>query len=395
MQPTFQRMNSEQLLAKLIAFDTTSTTSNLELINYIRNYLDDYSIKSLLIPNDDNTCANLYATIGPDDIGGVMLSGHTDVVPTSGQSWSSDPYQIKSDDNAFYGRGACDMKGFIACALAGVPQMVNLKLKTPIHLAFSYDEEIGCVGVKKLINAMEQFEVKPRIGLIGEPTDMKMIVGHKGKAAFRVKLTGSSCHSAYITNGVNAVEYAAELVSFIRKMNLRVQQQPLNNSYSVPHSTFHVGNINGGTALNIVPKSCQFEFEIRNLPQQQLDSLIHDVKHYAKDVLLADMKAKYEYCDIQFESIASYPGLDTNINSSVIDYTRLINPVDEMGDNVSFGTEAGLFDQQLGINSVVCGPGSIDQAHKPDEFVSRSQMQICDQMITNLAYRCTDSFPYD
>jgi acetylornithine deacetylase len=395
MQPTSQRMNSEQLLEKLIAFDTTSTTSNLELINYIRNYLDGYSIKSLLIPNDDNTCANLYATIGPDDIGGVMLSGHTDVVPTSGQNWNSDPYQVKSDDNAFYGRGACDMKGFIACALAGVPQMVNLKLKTPIHLAFSYDEEIGCVGVKKLINAMEQFEIKPRIGLIGEPTDMKMIVGHKGKAAFRVKLTGSSCHSAYITNGVNAVEYAAELVSFIRKMNLKVQQQPLDNSYSVPHSTFHVGNINGGTALNIVPKSCQFEFEIRNLPQQQLDSLIHDVKHYAKDVLLTDMKAKYEYCDIQFESIASYPGLDTNINSSVIDYTRLINPVDEMGDNVSFGTEAGLFDQQLGINSVVCGPGSIDQAHKPDEFVSRSQMQICDQMITNLVTRCTNAFPYD
>jgi acetylornithine deacetylase len=386
-------MNSELLLSKLIAFDTTSTTSNIELIDYVRNYLDDYSIKSLLVPNDDNTRANLYATIGPDDIGGVMLSGHTDVVPTSGQNWNSDPYQIKSDDHAFYGRGACDMKGFIACALAGVPQMVNLKLKTPIHLAFSYDEEIGCVGVKKLINAMGNFEVKPRIGLIGEPTDMKMIVGHKGKAAFKVKLTGSSCHSAYITNGVNAVEYAAELVSFIRKMNLKVQQQPLDNSYSVPHSTFHVGNINGGTALNIVPKSCQFEFEVRNLPQEQLDSLMHDVKHYAKDVLLPDMKAKYEHCDIKFEPIASYPGLHTDIKSSVIDYTRLINPIDEMGDNVSFGTEAGLFDQQLGINSVVCGPGNIEQAHKADEFISRSQMQICDQMITNLVTRCTDSFP--
>jgi acetylornithine deacetylase len=315
-------------------------------------------------------------------------------VPTNGQNWNSDPYQVKSDDDAFYGRGACDMKGFIASALAGVPRMTSLKLKTPIHLAFSYDEEIGCVGVKKLINAMESFEVKPRIGLIGEPTDMKMIVGHKGKAAFKVKLTGSSCHSAYISNGVNAVEYAAELVSFIRKMNLKVQQQPLDNRYSVPHSTFHVGNINGGTALNIVPKSCQFEFEIRNLPQEKLENLIHDVKHYAQDVLLPDMKAKYEYCDIQFEPIASYPGLHTDIKSSVIDYTRLINPIDEMGDNVSFGTEAGLFDQQLGINSVVCGPGSIDQAHKPDEFVSRSQMQVCDQMITNLVTQCTDSFPY-
>ncbi|MFT4650858.1 MAG: acetylornithine deacetylase [Flavobacteriales bacterium] len=394
MRPSAKTMNSEQLLSKLIAFDTTSTTSNLELIDYIRNYLDGYSIKSLLIPNDDNTRANLYATIGPDDIGGVMLSGHTDVVPTSGQNWNSDPYQIRSDENAFYGRGACDMKGFIACALAGVPKMVNLKLKTPIHLAFSYDEEIGCVGVKKLINAMENFEVKPRIGLIGEPTDMKMIVGHKGKAAFKVKLTGSSCHSAYISNGVNAVEYAAELVSFIRKMNLKVQQQPLDNSYGVPHSTFHVGNISGGTALNIVPKSCQFEFEIRNLPQQQQDSLIHEVKHYANNVLLPDMKARYEHCDIQFEPIANYPALHTEAKSSVIHYTRLINPIDEIGDNVSFGTEAGLFDQQLGINSVVCGPGSIDQAHKPDEFVSRSQMQICDQMVTNLVTRCTDSFPY-
>ena len=388
------KMNSEQLLTKLIAFDTTSTTSNLELIDYIRNYLDDYSIKSLLIPNEDNTRANLYATIGPDDIGGVMLSGHTDVVPTSGQNWNSNPYQIKSNDDAFFGRGACDMKGFIACALAGVPEMVALNLKTPIHLAFSYDEEIGCVGVKKLINAMDSFEVKPRIGLIGEPTDMKMIVGHKGKAAYTVKFTGSSCHSAYITNGVNAVEYAAELVCFIRKMNIKVQQQPLDNSYSVPHSTFHVGNINGGTALNIVPKSCQFQFEIRNLPEEQIAGFIHEIKHYAQDILLPDMQAKFEHCNIEFEPISNYPGLHTDTASSVIEYTRLINPVNEIGDNVSFGTEAGLFDKQLGINSVVCGPGSIDQAHKPDEYVSRSQMQICDRMISNLVTRCTDPFPY-
>ena len=248
-------LNSEKFLSRLIGFDTTSTTSNLELIDFIRNYLDDYSIKSLLIHNDDQTCANLYATIGPDDLGGVMLSGHTDVVPTTGQDWNSDPYQMKSNDNALIGRGACDMKGFIACALAAVPQMVAQPIVTPIHLAFSYDEEIGCVGVKKLIDAMQGFEVKPRIGLIGEPTDMKMVPGHKGKAAFKVDVTGSSCHSAYITSGVNAVEYAAELISFIRHMNLEVQQrQQLDESYSVPHSTFHVGNISGGTALNIVPK---------------------------------------------------------------------------------------------------------------------------------------------
>ena len=388
-------LNSEQLLGRLIGYDTTSTTSNLELIDFIRNYLDDYSIQSQLIYNDDKSCANLYATIGPDDVGGVMLSGHTDVVPTSGQNWNSDPYQMKTGDEALFGRGACDMKGFIACVLAGVPQMVAKKLTTPVHLAFSYDEEIGCVGVKKLIDAMSGFEVKPRIGLIGEPTDMAMVLGHKGKAAFRVEVIGASCHSAYISSGVNAVEYAADLISFIRKMNIEVQQrQLLDDTYTVPHSTFHVGNISGGTALNIVPKQCQFEFEIRNLPQDKLDDLIHEVKHYAKDVLLVDMKQRFEDATITFSSISNYPGLNTARDSNVIAYTQSINPVNQFGDNVSFGTEAGLFDQQLGINSVVCGPGSIDQAHKPDEFVSRQQMHYCDQMIENLVNQCNKAFTF-
>lgn len=389
------QLTSEDILSQLIGFDTTSTTSNLELIDYIRNYLDDYSISSQLVHNDDATCANLYATIGPQDIGGVMLSGHTDVVPTSGQNWNSDPYALKSDDQSYFGRGTCDMKGFIACALAGVPQMTTQPLRTPVHLAFSYDEEIGCVGVKKLISAMDGFEVKPRIGLIGEPTSMQMVIGHKGKAAFRVEFTGVSCHSAYITNGVNAVEYAAELISFIRNMNSQVRQrQMLDNGYSVPHSTFHVGNISGGTALNIVPKQCQFEFEIRNLPQDRLDDLAHEIKHYATDVLLADMQSRFEQADIQFTPISNYPGLNTDANSKVIEYTRSINPVDEIGENASFGTEAGLFDQHLGINSVVCGPGSIEQAHKPDEFISRRQMQYCDTMISNLLQRCIDPYPY-
>ena len=389
------QLTSEQILARLIGFDTTSTTSNLELIDFIRNYLDDYSIKSQLVHNEDKTCANLYATIGPNDIGGVMLSGHTDVVPTSGQNWNSDPYQMKTDDRLLYGRGSCDMKGFIACTLAGVPHMATQGLQTPVHLAFSYDEEIGCVGVKKLIDAMQGFEVKPHIGLIGEPTDMKMVIGHKGKAAFRVSFSGASCHSAYITNGVNAVEFAAELISFIRKMNQTVQQRNMiDEGYSVPHSTFHVGNINGGTALNIVPKQCDFEFEIRNLPQDELDALVHEIRHYATDVLLPEMRSRFEESDIQFTPISNYPGLNTDAESNAIDYTRSINPINEIGDNVSFGTEAGLFDQQLGINSVVCGPGSIDQAHKPDEYVSRQQMQYCDQMIENLVQRCASVYPY-
>ncbi len=387
-------VNSAALLAKLIAFDTTSKTSNLQLIDFVRNLLDDHAIDSQLVHNDDHSRANLYATIGPDDIGGVMLSGHTDVVPTAGQNWSSDPYCMYSSDESLVGRGACDMKGFIACVLAALPQISADPLKMPIHLAFSYDEEIGCVGAKRLVESMSTFEVKPRVGLIGEPTDMAMVLGHKGKVSYRVTITGLSCHSAYISSGVNAVEYAAELIAFIRAMNDRVQQQMLDQSYSVPHSTFHVGNINGGTALNIVPQQCQFEFEIRNLPQQDLDALAHEIRHYASDVLLADMQSRYPQSEIRFEEISHYPGLHTDPASAVIAYTRAINPIDRIGDNVSFGTEAGLFDD-IGINCVVCGPGSIDQAHKADEFVRREQMQYCDQMIENLVHRCRETSEFE
>ena len=387
-------MNSEQILARLIAFDTTSTTSNLQLIDFIRNLLDEQAIASQLVHNDDRSCANLYATIGPDNIGGVMLSGHTDVVPTTGQDWNSNPYQMLSDDQLLVGRGACDMKGFIACVLAALPQISADSLQTPIHLAFSYDEEIGCVGAKRLVETMAGFEVRPRIGLIGEPTDMAMVLGHKGKVSYRVTVTGLSCHSAYISNGVNAVEYAAELIAFIRAMNARVQQQQLDQSYSVPHSTFHVGNIKGGTALNIVPKQCQFEFEIRNLPQQDIETLVHDIKHYANDVLLADMRERFPETAIEFDELSYYPGLHTDPASTVIAYTRAINPIDRIGDNVSFGTEAGLFDD-IGINCLVCGPGSIDQAHKPDEFVKREQMAYCDQMIENLVHRCRQTAEFE
>jgi acetylornithine deacetylase len=383
-------LNSEQLLARLIAFDTTSTQSNLQLIDFVRNLLDDHAIATQLVHSDDHTRANLYATIGPDTVGGVMLSGHTDVVPTSGQDWNSDPYQMQSGDQLLVGRGACDMKGFIACVLAALPQISAAPLKTPIHLAFSYDEEIGCVGAKRLVETMAGFEVKPRIGLIGEPTEMAMVLGHKGKVSYRVTVTGLSCHSAYISSGVNAVEYAAELIAFIRAMNTRVQQQQLDQSYSVPYSTFHVGNINGGTALNIVPRQCQFEFEIRNLPQQDSATLVHDIKHYANDVLLPEMQARYPEASIDFAERSYYPGLRTDLASTVIAYTRTINPIDRIGDNVSFGTEAGLFDD-IGISCLVCGPGSIDQAHKPDEFVSRAQLAYCDQMLENLVHRCREA----
>ena len=381
-------MNSETLLARLVGYDTTSTMSNMELIDFVRNLLDDHDVPCQLVDNEDGSRANLYATLGPDDIGGVMLSGHTDVVPTRGQNWSSDPYSLKVTDDTLVGRGSCDMKGFIACVLAALPQMREQALLTPIHLAFSYDEEIGCVGARKLVDTLAGFEVKPRIGLIGEPTSMNMVLGHKGKLSYRVSISGLSCHSAYISNGVNAVEYAAELIAFIRAMNARVLERgQRDDSYTVPHSTFHVGNIRGGTALNIVPQSCEFEFEIRNLPQDDLEALAKEIQDFANNELLPDMRERHPDSAIKFNQISHYPGLRTDPASAVMAYTREINPIDQIGDNVSFGTEAGLFDG-IGINSLICGPGSIDQAHKPDEFVSREQLRYCDRMIENLVHRC-------
>ncbi|HKJ52289.1 MAG TPA: M20/M25/M40 family metallo-hydrolase, partial [Gammaproteobacteria bacterium] len=301
---------------------------------------------------------------------------------------------MQTGDDRLYGRGCCDMKGFIACTLAALPRLTAEPLQTPVHLAFSYDEEIGCVGAKRLVAAMSGFEIKPRLGLIGEPTSMKLVLGHKGKVSYRVTVGGLSCHSAYIDQGVNAVEYAAELIAFIRAMNDRVSERLLDTSYSVPHTTFHVGNINGGTALNIVPRQCSFEFEIRNLPQQDLESLAHEIRHYAEDTLLPDMQSRYPHSSIDFEEISSYPGLHTDPAAAVIAYARAINPAAEIGDNASFGTEAGLFDG-IGVECLVCGPGSIEQAHKPDEFVSLLQLQHCDRMLENLAQRCRETAEFD
>ena len=383
-------LTSEQLLERLIGFDTTSRGSNLALIDFVRNLLDDNGIVSQLVSSEDGTRANLYATIGANDRSGVMLSGHTDVVPTTGQDWSSDPYRMRTTDDLLYGRGSCDMKGFIACTLAALPALTARRLHTPVHLAFSYDEEVGCVGARRLAETMAGFEVRPRFGIIGEPTSMQMVLGHKGKLSYRVSVRGFSCHSAYIDGGVNAVEYAAALIDFIRARNQQAQAALSDSSYSVPHSTFHVGNVRGGTALNIVPRECEFEFEIRNLPQQDLYALAHDIRHYAEDILLPDMRTRHPDSAIEFEETSSYPGLHTDPDAAVVHYTRAINPVDAFGDNVSFGTEAGLFDA-IGIECLVCGPGSIEQAHKPDEFIAREQLAQCDAMLENLVHRCRDA----
>lgn len=381
-------MDSRELLAKLIAFDTTSAKSNLALIEFVEEYLQQHGVSSQRVYDEAQGKANLYATIGPQDRGGVMLSGHTDVVPTAGQAWSSDPYTLRQADGKLYGRGACDMKGFIASVLAAVPLLQSRPLHTPVHLAFSYDEEVGCLGVRRLAQMMQDLPHLPAMAIIGEPTSMTPMIGHKGKRAFRVQVAGHSCHSAYPVEGVNAIEYAAELITWLRREQRRIRDNgPFDADYRVPYSTIHVGVIEGGNALNIVPQNCSFDFEIRHLPQDDPDPLLARLQIFIDDELLVQMRADGHPAEISLTPLSAYPGLLTPPDTEVVQFVAELLQGNAPPSKVSFGTEAGVFQQRLGIPAVVCGPGSILQAHKPDEYVSEEQLDRCDQLMRRLAQR--------
>ena len=360
-----------ELLRDLIAFDTTSYKSNLDLVCYIQDFLTDNGVESILVRDESGKKANLYATIGRKDIGGVMLSGHTDVVPVTGQDWDSDPFCLTELDGKLFGRGSADMKGFIALVLSRVPKMVSVELSQPIHLAFSYDEEIGCVGVKRLLDLLEKQKIKPSCCIVGEPTNMEVVIGHKGKCSSRVKVHGHACHSGQAPLGVNAVDYAAELIVYIRKLaREKAHNGPFDRDYEVPYTTLHTGVVQGGTALNIVPNLAQFDFEIRHLSDDNPQYLLDKIKSYAKDRLETEMKTVVADTGIDFETLATYPGLLTDPDSEFVMYVeRLLN--NDAHSKVIFGTEGGLFQQRINTSTLVCGPGSINQAHKANEYISR------------------------
>ena len=384
----YPEMNSQALLAQLIAFDTTSAKSNLALIDFVEGYLDKHGVASQRVYDESQGKANLYATIGPQDIGGVMLSGHTDVVPVTGQDWSSDPFALRSEGGKLYGRGSCDMKGFIASALAAVPALQAAQLHTPVHLAFSYDEEVGCLGVRRLVDMMQDLPHKPAMAIIGEPTSMTPMIGHKGKRALRVTVEGHSCHSAYPVEGVNAIEYAAELITQIRREQKTFSEHgPFDSDYRVPYTTLHVGVMNGGSALNIVPQRCVFDFEIRHLPEVDPEQVIARLQQFAEQELLPQMKVEGHPAAIHFEPLSGYPGLLTPPDAEIVQFVADLLQGNAAPNKVSFGTEAGVFSERLGIPAVVCGPGSILQAHKPDEYVSEEQLARCDQMLARLRER--------
>lgn len=377
-------LTSRDLLAQLIAFNTVSRESNLALIEFIRDYLQGLGVACELDYNTERTKANLFASIGPDDRGGVVLSGHTDVVPVAGQAWTVEPFQLTERDGKLYGRGAADMKGYIACVLAAVPRFMRQPLNLPVHLAFSYDEEVGCLGVRSLLTALEQRPHKPIACIIGEPTELKPVLGHKGKLAMRCSVQGAACHSAYAPQGVNAIEYAARLIGKLGEIGQQLAQPELHDQrFDPPYSTVQTGMIQGGRALNIVPAECQFDFEVRTLPDFNAQHVVDELAGYAESQLLPSMRARNAQTSIAFAPLSAYPGLATDPHSHVAQLLALISGSQAFG-TVAFGTEGGLFNQ-AGIPTVVCGPGSMEQGHKPDEFVSIEQLDGCDAMLARLA----------
>ncbi|MFQ1680239.1 acetylornithine deacetylase [Pantoea dispersa] len=377
-------LTSRNLLEHLVAFDTTSRESNLALIDFCWRYLSGLGVTCELIHNAERSKANLYARLGPAGSGGVMLSGHSDVVPVDGQTWTVPPFALTERDGKLYGRGTADMKGFLACMLAAVPHFLAQPLRQPLHLAISYDEEVGCLGVRSLVKALAQRSDRPAFCLIGEPTELRPVLGHKGKLAMRCEVQGAACHSAYAPQGVNAIEYAAKLIQRLTVIGERLAAPERQDArFDPPFTTVQTGVIHGGRALNIVPDACSFDFEVRTLPQEDAQQVAEELVAYAQQTLEPQMRAVQPASAIRFSPLSAYPGLDTAAHSAAAQLIARLSGSDSFG-TVAFGTEGGLF-AAAGIPCVVCGPGSMEQGHKPDEFITLAQLDACDSLLRRLA----------
>src|SRR5690349_13456620 len=373
------------MLRRLVSIDTTSRNSNLELIDFVRNHLDRFGIASELVPDANGKKANLYATIGPTDRPGICLSGHTDVVPIDGQDWSTDPWVVTEKDGLLYGRGTSDMKGFLAIALTWVEAFARGDLETPVHLLLSYDEEVGCIGVRGALEKLKHRPIKPKGVIIGEPTEMRVTTAHKGKKSMRCHVHGHECHSSLAPKGVNAIEYAAEVIAYLKSMARRFAADgPFDQHYDVPFTTVHTGVVHGGTALNIVPKDCRFDFEFRYLPGVDPEALYGEVRAFAESKL-PEMKSVTAAAGFSWEQISAFPGLDTPDEAEIVVLAKALAQTNAT-TKVAFGTEAGLI-QQAGMPAIVCGPGNIEQAHKPNEFVALSQLAQCEAFMDRLLAR--------
>jgi acetylornithine deacetylase len=380
-----------RLLADLVGFNTVSDRSNLPLIDYIEKYLASFGISGRRLPDDTGQKASLWVTIGPQDHPGMVLSGHTDVVPVERQPWTGDPFTMIERNGRYYGRGTADMKGFVAVCLAMVPEIRAADLKMPIHLAISYDEEVGCIGVRPMLREIGKAQVKPFGCFVGEPTQMQIIIGHKGKHGVRATFRGKSCHSSIAPNGVNAVEHAADLITEIRRRAERLANEGARDEmFDIAHTTLLTSIAQGGTALNIVPDECIVEFEARGLGMDESKAVTDAIVTWAKAEIEPRMQKADASCGIDFEDILEYPALDMNADHPLVALAKQLSGRNSHG-KVSFGTEASLFVSMAGIPTVVIGPGSIEQAHKPDEFVEISELTKCAGFIERLIAHCANS----
>ena len=381
-----EQQTSEEILAKLVAFDTTSRESNLPLIAWVESYLDWFGVPHVRIDYENGRKTNLYATIGPDVAGGIVLSGHTDVVPVDGQDWSSNPFELVARDNLLFARGSADMKGFIAVALAKVPEFKARNLKRPIHLAFSCDEEVGCRGVRPLVAHLKDYIKKPAAVIVGEPTSMQVVNAHKGATRFTTDVTGHESHSALTGKGVNAIMVAGEIIHEISRLREElIEIGDPTGRFDPPYSTIHIGMIDGGTAQNIVPKHCGFGWETRLLPTADR-RFVPDRIALLQERLEPAMKAVSADAGIRTQRSNDVPGLAPE-HESPAELLALHCSHSNGTTTVSYCTEAGLF-QEIGIPAVVCGPGNIEQAHKPDEFIAVEQIRKCEAFMTRLVETC-------
>ncbi len=383
-------MQCRDILTRLLAFDTVSAKPNSDLIHYVQELLAGAGVASVLIP-DGGGKANLYATVGPADVGGVMLSGHTDVVPVEGQAWTKAAFALTEVDGRLYGRGAADMKGFVAAALDCMIRAASRPLRVPLHLALSYDEEIGCMGVRSLIDMLELAPVRPRFCIVGEPTGMQVATGHKGKVALRATCVGREGHSALAPMALNALHLAADFMGAVRDLQARVAATGLRDGdYDVPYTTLHVGLLKGGVQVNIVPNLAVVDFEIRSLAGEDTDGLILELQQ-AAEAICAPLRAGFPEAAIRIERLWDYPGLGTPSDAGVVHFVKRLTGANGT-IKVAFGTEGGLFDARLGIPTVICGPGSMAQGHKPDEYVTVVQMERCEAMLAALVAHCEGGF---
>lgn len=377
------------MIDRLIAFPTVSRDSNLGLIEFARDHLAKLGVKPRLVYDVSRKKASLFCTLADDaeaaKSAGVILSGHTDTVPIDGQEWSSDPFKADHRDGRIHGRGTADMKGFIAIALAYAPKFLASQNSMPVHLSLTFDEETTFIGVNTLVVDLTDAGIRPRGCIIGEPTDMQAIVAHKGKRDFCCTVRGREAHSSLTPTAVNAIEYAAQIVAFIRALADKTSRdEPKDARFAVPHSTLQTGVIHGGIAVNVVPRECTFDFEMRNIPATQHDRLTQPILDYARNELLPQMKRVANETDIEFKMRMDLPAFGIDADAQIVKYAQSLARTAHLGVGaVGFATEASVF-QRIGIPTVVLGPGSIDQAHKPDEYISYDQVAACEALFDRL-----------